>query len=46
MQLRVLLRKKLARLTFGVVGVGSAGAVVAECLARIGVQQRSSTTTA
>lgn len=29
---------KLARLTFGVVGLGSVGSVVAECLARMGVQ--------
>jgi molybdopterin/thiamine biosynthesis adenylyltransferase len=28
----------LARLTFGVIGVGSVGAIVAECLARMGVQ--------
>lgn len=32
-------QEKLARLTFGVVGVGSVGSVVAECLARIGVQR-------
>jgi hypothetical protein len=31
-------QQKLARLSFGVVGVGSVGSVVAECLARIGVQ--------
>jgi ThiF family len=31
-------QQKLARLTFGVVGVGSVGSVVAECLARMGVQ--------
>ncbi len=32
-------QEKLARLTFGVVGVGSVGSVVAECLARIGIQR-------
>lgn len=31
-------QQKLARLTFGVVGVGSVGSIVAECLARMGVQ--------
>lgn len=31
-------QQKLARLRFGVVGVGSVGSVVAECLARMGVQ--------
>jgi hypothetical protein len=31
-------QSKLARLKLGVVGVGSVGSVVAECLARIGVQ--------
>jgi molybdopterin-synthase adenylyltransferase len=31
-------QQKLARLKFGVVGVGSVGSVVAECLARMGVQ--------
>jgi hypothetical protein len=31
-------QQKLARLTFGVVGVGSVGSVVAESLARMGVQ--------
>lgn len=32
-------QEKLARTCFGIVGVGSVGSVVAECLARIGVQQ-------
>lgn len=31
-------QEKLARVRFGVVGVGSVGAVVAECLGRMGVQ--------
>jgi hypothetical protein len=31
-------QQKLARLKFGVVGVGSVGSIVAECLARMGVQ--------
>lgn len=31
-------QQKLARICFGIVGVGSVGSVVAECLARIGVQ--------
>jgi hypothetical protein len=31
-------QQKLARLSFGVVGVGSVGSVVAECLVRMGVQ--------
>jgi len=31
-------QQKIARLCFGVVGVGSVGSVVAECLARMGVQ--------
>jgi hypothetical protein len=31
-------QKKVARLRFGIVGLGSVGAVVAECLARMGVQ--------
>lgn len=33
-----LAQQKLARLKFGIVGVGSVGSVVAECLARMGVQ--------
>jgi hypothetical protein len=31
-------QKKLARVRFGIIGVGSVGSVVAECLARMGVQ--------
>ncbi len=31
-------QQKLARLKFGIVGVGSVGSIVAECLARMGVQ--------
>jgi hypothetical protein len=32
-------QQKLARLTYGIVGVGSVGSVVAECLARMGIQR-------
>jgi len=31
-------QKRLARVRFGIIGVGSVGSVVAECLARMGVQ--------
>jgi hypothetical protein len=31
-------QQKLARLRFGVIGLGSVGAIVAECLARMGIQ--------